>query len=116
MLQVPVPPLPPVPPDIPEIIVSSMPFPPGVAYAIVGASMLVIGFIVLGPIGRAIGAGLQRLFGGQHAAGAGEIEELRREVAALHGRLRELEERQDFSERILAQAREQMLLPRQGRE
>jgi len=116
MFQVPVPPVPPVPPDIPEIIVSSAPFPPGVAYAIVGASTLIIGFLVLGPIGRAIGAGLMRLFGARHAAEGGAIEALRDEVAMLRGRLRELEERQDFAERILAQVREQALLPRQTRE
>jgi len=47
----------------------------------------------------------------------GEVEHLRDQVAELEplrGRLQELEERVEFAERLLAQRRDQELLPREG--
>jgi Tfp pilus assembly protein PilO len=47
----------------------------------------------------------------------GEVEQLRDQLAELEplrGRLQELEERVEFAERLLAQRRDQELLPREG--
>ena len=86
--------------------------------AIVGVAffmMLLGAFVSLGPIGRALG---DRLRG--HPKGdtldTGEVEALRDELAALRHQLAELAERQDFAERLLAQARERGSLqaPREG--
>ncbi len=43
-------------------------------------------------------------------AGTAELEAVREEMAALRHHVAELEERQDFAERLLAQARERGLL------
>lgn len=64
------------------------------------AGTVVLGALVLGPIGRA----LARRIEGRSAESA-ELLEMRSRLAALeHGesRLRELEERLDFTERLLA--------------
>jgi len=62
---------------------------------------------------------LARRIEGRGAAPAlqGEVDALRQQVAELEplrDQVRELEERMEFSERLLAQRREQDLLPRQG--
>jgi cell division protein FtsB len=62
------------------------------------------------PLGRAIADGLRHLFGVHRAADSAELAAMREEVAALQHRIAELEERQDFAERLLAQARERGLL------
>lgn len=66
-------------------------------------------FVAFSPIGRAIA---ERLRGRPRDPGlnTGEVEALRDELAATHRAVDELAERQDFSERLLAQAREQGLL------
>ena len=70
----------------------------------------VLGVIVLGPIGRAFA---DRLRGKARDAGldSGEVEAMRDELHSLRQQVAELAERQDFAERLLAQAREKGGLP-----
>ena len=71
----------------------------GVAFAIpIGVLGLIAGAIALrGPLGQA-------LLGTPHAASADEQNaQLLAEVDELRGRVQELEERQDFSDRLLAE-------------
>ena len=65
-----------------------------------GTGMLAV--VAFSPIGRAIAARLR----GPVELPSVELDELRDHVAALQQQLGELAERQDFAERMLAQARE----------
>jgi hypothetical protein len=85
--------------------------------------LAITGFVVLGPVGRAVGRVLLHLFGAERPAalGAGEagqlralVEEQADRLAAQQRQLEELAERQDFTERLLAQARSQGRLPGAG--
>ncbi len=80
----------------PEVIVPVVMFGGG---ALVGISF--------SPIGRAIA---RRLGGGKDEAAEGqalaEVDALREELQGLRGEVGELQERLDFAERLLAQARE----------
>ena len=69
----------------------------------------VMAFVVLGPIGRAFA---DRLRGRSHgpALDSAEVDALRDELAAMRHQVAELAERQDFTERLLGQARERGLL------
>jgi len=71
--------------------------------------MLTGGFVALGPIGRALA---DRLRGRarEGALGSGEVDALRDELQSLRHHVEELAERQDFAERLLAQAKERGLL------
>ncbi len=69
----------------------------------------ILGAVVLGPIGRAFAERLRRK-GIEPAIDAGELEALRAELAGLRQQVGELAERQDFTERLLAQVRERGLL------
>ena len=69
----------------------------------------VFAIIVAGPIGRAFAERLRRT-GAEPAIDAGELRALRDEVAGMRQQLSELAERQDFTERLLAQAKERGLL------
>jgi len=73
------------------------------------AFMAVLGAVVLGPIGRAFA---ERLRGKNREPllESGEVEALRDELHGLRQQVAELAERQDFTERLLAQARERGLL------
>jgi len=64
-----------------------------------GGTAIAISF---SPIGRAIAARIR----GPVELPTEEVDELRDQVASLHGQVAELAERQDFAERMLAQARE----------
>jgi hypothetical protein len=108
LVQVPTPPLPPTLPS-PEIVFGGGPSTEQLIVALGGAA-LIIGMIVFGPVGRAIADGLRHLFGVRQGADPAELGALREEVAALRHQVAELEERQDFAERLLAQARERGLL------
>jgi hypothetical protein len=68
-----------------------------------------LGVVALGPIGRAFA---ERLRGKGHepALDSAEVEALRDELAGLRQLVGELAERQDFTERLLAQTREKGLL------
>ena len=77
--------------------------------ALLGAAVI-IGMVVLGPVGRALADGIRHLLGGRRGADAAELDAMREAMAALQHQVGELEERLDFSERLLAQARERGLL------
>lgn len=75
--------------------------------------IVVVGMVALGPVGKGIGAVIRHWLGGgreEHAAPAA-LEDLRDEVRMLRDQLAELAERQDFSERLLAQVRKERALP-----
>jgi len=61
-------------------------------------------------VGRAIADGIRHILGSRRRPDTAEVEAMREEVAALQHRVAEIEERQDFAERLLAQARERGLL------
>jgi hypothetical protein len=75
--------------------------------------VVITGLVVIGPIGRAIGQVILHVFGvrKQEALPAGELEELREQVEGFRSQLAELVERQEFTERMLAQARKDRALP-----
>lgn len=104
-VQVPAPPVPPLPPDFPFLV------NPGPSEAaIIGIVMIVVvvvAGVVLTQLVRAFGrrAEARSLEGGLVA----ELEQLRNRVEELEAgqaRVAELEERVDFSERLLAQSRD----------
>ena len=66
-------------------------------------SVPIIGVLALGPIGKAIG---ERLRGGASRQDHEELEALRDQVQGMQEQLSELAERQDFTERVVAQVRE----------
>ncbi len=72
---------------------------PMVLFVVIGTTV-----ILRGPLGRALGERIA----GKSAAGdrSAETEELRDEVEDLRHRLTEMEERLDFTERVLAQHRQ----------
>jgi cell division protein FtsB len=86
----------------------------------IGALIPVVALSI--PVVAIIFAGLQKLAtlrieeakarAAVDAGTAGEVPALRDEVEALHREVEELNERMDFAERLLAQAREQGRLPR----
>jgi Tfp pilus assembly protein PilO len=108
VLQVPVPPTPPTPqapPFDPNLILLTG-GPPLVLMIVLAA--LTAAVIILWPIMRAFGRRLEGKSAGDPALRA-EIEQLHArigEVDALQTRIAELEERVDFTERLLAQNRE----------
>ena len=80
--------------------------------------IVITGFVVMGPIGRAVGRVLLHLFGvdRQQALPAADVAQLRAAIDDQADRLEsqsrqigELAERVDFAERLLAKAREKDL-------
>ncbi len=83
--------------------------------------VVITGFVVLGPVGRAVGKVIMRIFGADRELPAGELQDIRAlledqsgQMAAIQRQLGELAERQDFAERLLAQQRAQPRLPGAG--
>ncbi len=81
----------------------------------------ITGFVVLGPVGRAIGRVIMRIFGADRELPAGELQDIRAlledqsgRMEAVQRQLAELAERKDFAERLLAQTRNQTRLPGAG--
>jgi hypothetical protein len=75
--------------------------------------IVITGMVVLGPIGRTIGDVIRHLFGAgpkDAAVAAGDLDELRDRLETVSRQLAELAERQDFSERMLAQVRKDRAL------
>jgi hypothetical protein len=65
--------------------------------------------IFRGPLGKALG---ERIAGrGESAVGSSDVDSLRHEVEDLRYRLTEMEERLDFTERVLARQRAPNQLP-----
>lgn len=75
--------------------------------------IVITGMVVLGPIGRTIGDVVRHLFGADKkdaALSAGELDDLRDRLEAISRQIAEVAERQDFSERMLAQVRKERAL------
>ncbi len=78
--------------------------------------IVITGFVVLGPVGRAVGKVIMRIFGADRELPAGELQDIRAlledqsgQMTAIQRQLGELAERQDFAERLLAKAKEKGL-------
>lgn len=67
--------------------------------------------VLLGPVGRALAA---RIAGRTEHGTDARAAELERQVEDLQYRLAELEERVDFTERVVAAGRDPRALPREG--
>ena len=96
-----------IPPD-PNLIISQI-------VPIVGmlTGVVISGFVVLGPIGRAIGDVVRHLFGAgkkNAALSTGELDEVLGRLDSIHQQLGEIAERQDFTDRMLAQIRKDRAL------
>ena len=83
--------------------------------------IVITGFVVLGPVGRAVGRVIMRIIGADRELPAGELQDIRGlledqsgRMEAVQRQLSELAERQDFAERLLAQSRAQPRLPGAG--
>lgn len=112
VIQVPVPPVPPVPP-IPELqlLPPWMVMPPQVV-AIIAIAMVAGVALVLYPLARALARRLEgRGAGNELLQQVDELRERVRDLEASQHRVAELEERLDFTERLLAQRRD-VELPR----
>jgi hypothetical protein len=72
-------------------------------------AVLLGGFVIFGPIGRAFAERL-RVRSREAALDTGELDALREELSSVRRQVAELAERQDFTERLLAQVRERGLL------
>jgi hypothetical protein len=76
--------------------------------------LVITGLVVLGPIGRSIGDVVRHLTGADRkdaaAVSAGEVDELRERLEQISRQIAEVAERQDFSERMLAQVRKDRAL------
>ncbi len=102
MMQVPVPP---APPSVPDVIVNGGPPFESPGFAIVILGIIAAATLILWPLVRALARRLEGKVGPGGAVMA-ELEDLRarvRELEGTQGRLLELEERLDFTERILTQ-------------
>ena len=96
-----------IPPD-PNLII-------GQIVPIIGmlTGVLISGFVVLGPIGRAIGDVVRHLFGAgkkDAALASGDLDDVLGRLDAIHQQLGEIAERQDFTDRMLAQIRKDRAL------
>ena len=81
----------------------------------------ITGMVVLGPVGKAVGRVIMRIFGADRELPTGELQDIRGLLEEQSGRmeavqrqLSELAERQDFAERLLAQGRKEPRLPGAG--
>jgi hypothetical protein len=76
--------------------------------------LVITGLVVLGPIGRSIGDVVRHLTGADRkdaaAVSSGEVDELRERLEQISRQIAEVAERQDFSERMLAQVRKDRAL------
>jgi hypothetical protein len=99
-----------------------VPVPPGmdgslVIVPIAGmiTGVVITGMLVIGPVGRAIGDVIRHLFGIRSgkadAALAGEVDDLAARFDGVQRQVAELAERQEFTERMLAQVRKDRALP-----
>jgi Tfp pilus assembly protein PilO len=106
MLQVPTPSTPPMPQFDPNLFFMQHGGPPAVVMIVLAA--LTASVIILWPLMRAFARRVEGK-GGADTALRAEVERLQaksRETDLLHERVAELEERLDFTERLLAQSHE----------
>ena len=80
--------------------------------------IVITGFVIIGPPGRAVGALITYWLGGgrkrQDAVAAPELDELHERLDAVQQQLAEVVERQEFTERLLAKVRQERGLPGAG--
>lgn len=118
MIQTPLPPVP--PPELPPIAADPN-FIFGrvqetVAIIIVAVLMAVVAVKVLGPLARAWARRIEgRVADPELRAEVDHLRDQLGEVDSLRGKVLELEERLEFAERLLAERRDQDLLPRGGK-
>jgi hypothetical protein len=86
-------------------------------------TLVITGIVILGPVGRAIGRVIMYRLGGEkeRTLPAADVHELRglledqgARLDSVQRQVSDLAERQDFAERMLAQARNQPRLPGAG--
>lgn len=113
VVQTPAPPLPPVPPVEPSIL--SQNTIEGILIAVVVVAVSLAVLFLVRPLFLALARRVEA--GAPGSALQGDVDLLREQLAELEplrGRLHELEERVEFTERLLARRKDQDLLPRQG--
>lgn len=101
-----------IPPD-PNLLISQIVPVMGIV-----SGVLISGFVVLGPVGRAIGDVVRHLFGVDRKKGAlppEDLDALHARFDAIQHQLTEIAERQDFQERMLAQTRDRGALGAGGK-
>ena len=80
--------------------------------------IVITGFVIIGPPGRAVGALITYWLGGgrkrQDAVAAPELDELHERLDAVQQQLAEVVEREEFTERLLAKVRQERGLPGAG--
>lgn len=81
--------------------------------------IVITGMVILGPVGRAVGGAITYWLGGGHRQKAqalppADMDEVLERLDSLQRQLGEIAERQDFAERLLAQARQERGLPGAG--
>jgi len=98
-------PFPEIPAD-PNLIVQQIVPLVGMLIGLVGT-----GFVALGPIGRAIGEVIRTRLGGHKptALQSGDMDELVSRLDTIQHQLGDIAERQDFTDRMLAQVRKERL-------
>ena len=97
--------MPSIPPD-PNLIISQIVPLIGMLIGLIG-----MGFVALGPIGRAIGDVIRRRLGGHDGLKPGDVEEIVGRLEQIQHHLGEMAERQDFTDRMLAPVRKEKALP-----
>jgi Tfp pilus assembly protein PilO len=114
-------PAPPAPPEIPVIVGGPDPnflIPQIIETILIGVVMIGLTYAAVKIFGPLIAAWARRIEGrGGDSALRGELEQVRQELAEVDGlraRVGELEERVDFTERLLANQRSESQLPRGG--
>jgi hypothetical protein len=80
--------------------------------------IVITGFLIIGPPGRAVGSLITYWLGGgrrrQDAVAGPELDELHERLDAMQQQLAEVTERQEFTERLLAKVRQERGLPGAG--
>lgn len=115
---IPVPPTPPPVPEIPDFVMG--PFLTGddiakIVFLSMAGLVLVVWIVARGPIGQAIGGVITRwLGGGSRQELPAELDTVVHRLNGMEQQLGELAERQDFTERMLAQVRAEKKLPGAG--
>lgn len=98
-----------IPPD-PNLIIGQI-----VPIFGMATGIIITGFIALGPVGRAIGDVVRHMFGAKSkdapAIGSGDMDELISRLDGIQQQLGDIAERQDFTDRMLAQVRKDRVLP-----
>jgi len=80
--------------------------------------IIITGFVIIGPPGRAVGSLITYWLGGgrkrQDAVAAPDLDELHERLDAMQQQLAEVVERQEFTERLLSKVRQERGLPGAG--